>query len=45
MADQRLNIKIGTSFNGEGVAKTINGMGKLGKVAAASASTVGRLAG
>ena len=45
MADQSMSIRIGTSFIGEGVAKAINGMGKLGKAAAASASTVGRLAG
>jgi hypothetical protein len=45
MADQSMSIRIGTSFIGEGVAKAINGMGKLGKAASSSAATVGKLAG
>lgn len=45
MADQNVKINIGTSFNGEGVAKTVQGLGKIGQVAKSASSTIGQLAG
>lgn len=45
MADQNVRINIGTSFNGEGVAKSIQGMGKIGDAAKRASSTIGQLAG
>lgn len=45
MADQNVKINIGTSFNGEGVAKSIQGMGKIGDAAKKASSTIGQLAG
>lgn len=40
MADQSMNIKIGTSFNGEGVAASVKGMKSVGTAAKASAVAV-----
>lgn len=45
MADQRVNINIGSSYNGEGMSKALAGVEQLSKTSGKVAGAIGRLGG
>lgn len=45
MADQKVNINIGSSYNGEGMNKALAGIDTISKTAGKAAGAVGKLGG
>ena len=45
MADQRININIGSSYNGAGMTKALGAVNQLSQTAGRVAGAVGRLGG
>ena len=45
MADQRVNINIGSSYNGSGMTRALGAVNNLSHTAGKAAGAVGRLAG